>query len=163
MVAGHIYSGRLVMWHRLESCIEGSCVMYPAPEGLASLRTALHALIDVPLPIGMIHAYLTSLELSMNGLVGRLSREFFQAQESEGSAVEPPIREPFELFCSNPWSTLAGWCALGVGIGFLVFVAMLVKYGLMIMFFIVLCMGVFFNFKFSDDSILLTDDHDLFA
>lgn len=41
-----------------------------------AFRTAVHAIVDGPLPIGLIHAYMTSLENEMNDVVARLLTQF---------------------------------------------------------------------------------------
>ncbi|KAG8736614.1 hypothetical protein FRC10_009131, partial [Ceratobasidium sp. 414] len=82
---------------------------------LVALRLALHSLIDVPLPIGIMHAYTSSLESSMNKLVERLSREFLGTREDSNVA---PLEEPFGLLCDGAWNTLSAWCALGGGFAF---------------------------------------------
>ncbi|KAG9080021.1 hypothetical protein FRC06_007170, partial [Ceratobasidium sp. 370] len=135
--------------------VPASDLMEPVWTGVASpelvaLRLALHSLIDVPLPVGIMHAYTTSLESSMNKLVERLSREFLGTREDSNIA---PLEEPFGLLCDGAWSTLAAWCALGGGIALLMFTSLLViRYGMLVLFFIMLFVCVWFNLKFGNSS-----------
>ena len=47
-----------------------------------AFRTAMHPIFDGPLPIGVIHAYMTSLEEEMNDLIVRLLTQFLEIQRS---------------------------------------------------------------------------------
>ncbi|KAG8715933.1 hypothetical protein FRC08_010017 [Ceratobasidium sp. 394] len=117
---------------------------------LAALRFALHSIIDVPLPIGIMHAYTASLELSMSKLVERLSGVFLGTRE-DGNVM--PLEEPFGLFSDGAWNILAAWCALGGGFAVLIFISLLViRYGMLILFIVMLFGCVWFNLKFGNSA-----------
>ncbi|KAF8607114.1 hypothetical protein BDV93DRAFT_552863, partial [Ceratobasidium sp. AG-I] len=74
VVIFHVIIARLMDCRGLQKCYE-----YPAnvlPRALLALRTALHAIVDVPLLVGLLHSYMTALEGRMNDLVVRLSVQF---------------------------------------------------------------------------------------
>lgn len=65
-----------------------------SPEGslgkfFTVLRYSLHTILDAPLPVGLMHSYMTALEERMNKLVVRLSGQFLVVDEStrSGSAL----------------------------------------------------------------------------
>lgn len=64
----------------------------PLSISLEALRLAAHGLIDVPIPIGILHAWITVLEVRMNGLVSRLSAQYHEL----GNAV------PESTLVANP-------------------------------------------------------------
>ncbi|QRV85044.1 transmembrane protein [Ceratobasidium sp. AG-Ba] len=133
-------------------CALGTCWHRSISAHLDALKLAVHGLVDVPLPVGIMHAYMSSIESVMNGLVGRLSAEFLGLRESQSEDAEP-LSEPFGLFCNGGWGTLAGWCALGCAFMFVIFASLLGgQYGLLTLFVIILCIGVWFNLKFGDSS-----------
>ena len=52
-------------------------------------RYAFHTIFDLPLPIGLIHAYMTSLEIAANRIVTNLSAQFLIAHNREpGPAMQ---------------------------------------------------------------------------
>lgn len=60
-----------------------SCKLYNA------FRTAIHAVVDGTLPIGLLHAYMTSLEERMNELVVRLSTQFSAEPKGQQDTTTP--------------------------------------------------------------------------
>ncbi|KAG9085666.1 hypothetical protein FS749_004242 [Ceratobasidium sp. UAMH 11750] len=83
VVAIHMQLSMFVRCHwQLASCPH---FPYDGRPGLTvmALRLALHSLIDVPLPTGIMHAYMTALESAMNELVERLSREFLGTRQGD--------------------------------------------------------------------------------
>ena len=55
---------------------------------VSAFRYSLHSIIDVPLPVGLMHAYMTALEEEMNSLVVRLSLRFLNAQDPAREGVQ---------------------------------------------------------------------------
>ncbi|KAG8723458.1 hypothetical protein FRC09_003264 [Ceratobasidium sp. 395] len=84
VVLVHMHISNLAMCHRLTNCAFYQWKYKVYPE-ITALRFALHAIIDVPLPTGILHAYMTALESAMNKLVERLSRGFLGAREERGA------------------------------------------------------------------------------
>ena len=52
----------------------------PLSVALESLRLAAHGLIDVAIPIGILHACITVLEVKMNDLVSKLSVRYHELE-----------------------------------------------------------------------------------
>lgn len=48
---------------------------------------AMHSLLDAPLPVGMMHAYMTTLEVAMNKLVVDLSSQFLETHDTKPVSV----------------------------------------------------------------------------
>lgn len=72
LVLFHTYVGDLAYCHALHSCVE----VFVVPKPLSAFLHSLHSILDVPLPVGLMHAYMTALEEEMNELVVRLSARF---------------------------------------------------------------------------------------
>lgn len=53
-------------------------------------RTAMHTVFDGPLPIGIIHAYMNSIEEEMNDLVVRLLIKFLEIQRTNQGDTSMP-------------------------------------------------------------------------
>ncbi|KAG8678215.1 hypothetical protein FRC08_017970 [Ceratobasidium sp. 394] len=114
---------------------------------------AIHGIIDVPLPIGILHAWMTALEVRMNNLVTSLSTEYHRLVRGvSGSTllVEP---QPFGVAFERAWLTLAAWC--GVGLGMALVSSPWVIFGL---FMAGVVIAVVFNFQFSDGDLLLNPE-----
>lgn len=86
MVMFHVYVGRLIECHGFDACV----VWIVAPRELQALRYSLHSVVDVPLPVGLVHAYMTALETQMNVLVVRLSLQFLGVQQTTHGEVSVP-------------------------------------------------------------------------
>ncbi|CAE6478098.1 unnamed protein product [Rhizoctonia solani] len=125
---------------------------------LRSVMYALHSILDVPLPIGIIHCYMTSLELQINRLVVDISTQFFRIRSAPTEPMpETMSRKPFEVIVDDAWLVLMGWIVLGGLSAVLLFLATAVDYGILGVFICVLIGGVWFNFKFGSDGALDLD------
>lgn len=56
-----------------------------------AFRTAIHAIVDAPLPIGIMHAYMTSLEDEMNNVVVRLLTQFSETHPLSQEECTAPL------------------------------------------------------------------------
>ena len=79
LISFHVYIGRAMDCRVLDTC---ASAVYSS---VLAFRYSLHSIADVPLPVGLMHAYMTALEEEMNNLVVRLSVRFLNA--------ENPVRE----------------------------------------------------------------------
>jgi hypothetical protein len=79
-----IYFPLLVMMHTSIYAHLGCSVSMSrnckATKLVQGLRYSLHSILDVPLPVGLVHTYLNSLENSMNTTVMKLSAQFMTAR-----------------------------------------------------------------------------------
>ncbi|KAG8774225.1 hypothetical protein FRC12_002101 [Ceratobasidium sp. 428] len=147
------------------------------------LRLGVHGILDVPLPIGLLHAWMTALEIRMNNLVTRLSSEYHELEHGmSGSTllVDPYVsqivsayllllklaymrRKPFGVAFQKAWLTLAAWCGIGFVLAILLFIVVvgspLVIFSL---FMLSLVAGVVFNFKYASSD-LATNPEDIFG
>lgn len=90
VVIFHVVIARLMDCHGLQLQM---CDQYPAnalPRELLAMRMALHSIVDVPLPVGLLHSYMTALEGRMNDLVVRLSIQFL-GDEGQVRREGPPL------------------------------------------------------------------------
>jgi hypothetical protein len=73
-----LYIPLLLLFHTyVGGIMDCQCTfVYTVPRVIIAFRFALHSIIDVPLPVGVMHAYMTALEGHMNNLVARLSVQF---------------------------------------------------------------------------------------
>ncbi|KAG8735303.1 hypothetical protein FRC10_010753 [Ceratobasidium sp. 414] len=120
------------------------------------LRLATHGIIDVPLPIGILHTWMTTLEVRMNGLVTRLSTEYHSLERGvSGSTllVEP---QPFGVASERVWLTLAAWCGIGLGMALPLVSNPWVVFGL---FMTGVVIAVAFNLQYSDGDLLLNPEN----
>ncbi|CAE6456185.1 unnamed protein product [Rhizoctonia solani] len=119
---------------------------------LRSVVYALHSILDVPLPIGIIHSYMNSLEVQINKLVVNISTQFFRIRSSRAEPVPESVsNQPFSVVVDDAWLVLIGWVVLGSTGAVLMFLATAVEYGILAVFLCVLVIGVWFNFKFGSD------------
>ena len=91
------YVPPVVIFHiaiaRLMDCRSGlqMCKDYAVlPRELLAMRMALHSIVDVSLPVGLLHSYMTALEGRMNDLVMRLSVQFL-GDEGQERREGPPL------------------------------------------------------------------------
>lgn len=69
-----------------------SCAGAFAPsKAFYAFRMALHAIFDGPLPIGLMHGYMTSLEEEMNELVVRLLMQLSVTQSADHGNPSVPM------------------------------------------------------------------------
>ncbi|KAF8607113.1 hypothetical protein BDV93DRAFT_603777 [Ceratobasidium sp. AG-I] len=153
LICFHVYIGRLVNCHALDDCVQRSVV----PRPLSAFLHSLHSIVDVPLPVGLMHAYMTALEQEMNDLVVRLSVRFLDAAHPAREGA-PGATPPFETLINGAWTTLLAWCALGIGFAIFFFFAFWFKYGPLISFILILIMGLWFNFKFGGDAFVVLEE-----
>ncbi|KAG9074785.1 hypothetical protein FS749_013624 [Ceratobasidium sp. UAMH 11750] len=145
----HIWSIGSIYWDGLVSL----------PRVTQGLRAATHGIVDVPLPIGILHAWMTALEVRMNNLVTSLSTEYHRLERGvSGSTllVEP---QPFGVAFERAWLTLAAWCGVGLGMALVIFIVSVsspwVIFGL---FMAGVVVAVVFNFQYSDGDLLLNPE-----
>ncbi|CAE6402233.1 unnamed protein product [Rhizoctonia solani] len=127
------------------------------------VRLALHYGFDLPLPLGLLHTYMNSLEVSANTIVVNLSAQFLRVRDgSPDLVVQTYLRPPFEVMFDSSWSALAAWWMVGCLIGLIVFVVAAVEYGGFVVFILMLILCVWFNLKFGDSEvgIALSDDQE---
>ncbi|CAE6424747.1 unnamed protein product [Rhizoctonia solani] len=119
---------------------------------LRAVDYALHSILDVPLPIGLIHSYMTSLEVQVNRLVVNISTQFFRIRSAPMEPLPPSVsRKPFLVVVEDAWLVLIAWVVLGGTCSVLVFVATAIEYGILAVFICLLVVGVWFNLKFGND------------
>ncbi|KAH7345438.1 hypothetical protein B0J17DRAFT_639895 [Rhizoctonia solani] len=119
---------------------------------LRSVVYALHSILDVPLPIGIIHSYMNSLEVQINKLVVNISTQFFRIRNSHAEPVPVSVsRQPFSVVVDDAWLVLIGWVVIGSTGAVLMFLATAVEYGILAVFLCFLVVGVWFNLKFGSD------------
>ncbi|KAF8592824.1 hypothetical protein BDV93DRAFT_358179, partial [Ceratobasidium sp. AG-I] len=61
--------------------------------------------------------------------------------------------QPFGVLVDGAWSTLILWCLLGGGFAAFIFLSLMVRYGTLILFVMILVVGVWFNFEFGDSRV----------
>ncbi|CAE6426524.1 unnamed protein product [Rhizoctonia solani] len=115
------------------------------------LRLALHYGFDLPLPLGLLHTYMNSLEIAANTIVMNLSTQFLRVHDGNPDLVVQ--RPPFEVMFDSSWSALAAWWMVGCGIGLIVFVVAAVEYGGFAVFVLMFILCVWFNLKFGDSEV----------
>ncbi|KAF8597578.1 hypothetical protein BDV93DRAFT_547870 [Ceratobasidium sp. AG-I] len=121
-----------------------------------SLRISAHAIIDIPLPVGLLHAWITSLEVRMNDLVLRIATEYqgILAREDPERALLGD-QQPFGVPSTEPWHVLAVWYILAVTYTLVPFLVLALKTtGFLITFFTMLAFAIAFNIKFFGNDIL---------
>ncbi|KAF8593348.1 hypothetical protein BDV93DRAFT_529903 [Ceratobasidium sp. AG-I] len=158
VVIFHVVIARLMDCRGLQECYQ-----YPAnslPRELLAMRMALHSIVDVPLPVGLLHSYMTALEGRMNDLIMRLSVQFL-GDDAQARREGPPLpTQPFGALIDGAWSTLIAWCLLGAGFSAFLFLSLLARYGTLILFAMILVVGVWFNFEFGDSRVGLDEGVD---
>lgn len=134
-----------VFFYRMISCRQLVCPMeFWGPNSgagmvtglshiMQALRLSVHGILDVPLPVGLLHAWMTALEVTMNDLVVRLSTQYHALERTVPESmllVEPyvvsllvviviehiflpNIRQPFGVAFQQAWLPLVAWCAVG--------------------------------------------------
>lgn len=80
----HLYLKMYINCHAFDACAEALM-----PRWISALRYSLHSILDAPLPVGLMHSYMTALEQRMNELVVRLSAQFLitKGPASDGSGL----------------------------------------------------------------------------
>ncbi|KAF8707453.1 hypothetical protein RHS03_04425, partial [Rhizoctonia solani] len=129
----------------LGSCDQGS-------RALTAVAYAVHSIVDVPLPIGIIHSYMTSLEVQINRLVVNISTQFFRIRNPQVESVPTSTsRKPFATLIDDAWLVLIGWIVLGTSCGILLFISAAADYGALAVFIILLIASIWFNFRYGSD------------
>ncbi|KAL5641685.1 hypothetical protein ACGC1H_001979 [Rhizoctonia solani] len=119
---------------------------------LRAVDYALHSVLDVPLPIGLIHSYMTSLEVQVNRLVVNISTQFFRIRNAHTDPLPSSVsKKPFDVVVDDAWLVLIGWVVLGGTCSVLVFLATAFEYGILVVFICLLIFGVWFNLRFGND------------
>ncbi|KAG9120959.1 hypothetical protein FRC07_003295 [Ceratobasidium sp. 392] len=98
------------------------------------LRLSVHGIFDVPFPIGILHAWMTGLEVKMNDLVTRLSTQYHRLGHGTPELALLAEQQPFGVAFEKAW--LTPWVVFGL-------------------FMISVIIAVLFNFSSSDSEFLL--------
>ncbi|KAF8598767.1 hypothetical protein BDV93DRAFT_526576 [Ceratobasidium sp. AG-I] len=126
---------------------------------LEALRLAAHGLIDLAIPIGMLHACITVLEVRLNDLVSKLSIRYHGLENPVPGSTLLADSKPFGLAFQRAWLTFAAWCAVGTGVSLVVFVTIIaspmLRFGLFLAFAVA---GIAFNLKFGGSGFLFDLD-----
>ncbi|KAJ1311893.1 hypothetical protein OPQ81_010353 [Rhizoctonia solani] len=155
------------VWAGLLRCPNLKCIVVcnTGDRLMRAVVYALHSILDVPLPIGIIHSYMTSLEVQVNRLVVNISTQFFRIRNAHtGTVPASTSKKPFEVIVDDAWLVLIGWVVLGGTGGVLIFIATAVDYGILAVFILFLVVGIWFNIKFGSDGpaqVILGQDEDL--
>ncbi|CAE6409834.1 hypothetical protein ACGC1H_006491 [Rhizoctonia solani] len=151
LVTGHLFFNNMLECGKYWECEEKLSSMAVS----RALRLALHGL-DVPLPLGLLHAWMTSLEVRMNDLVVRLSTQYHALGRSlpESTLLLQP--EPFGVAFGKAWWIFVAWFGLGIVLSFIMFFLSLGNRLVFFIFFIViLVVAMVYNFAYSDTSGLI--------
>ncbi|CEL54911.1 hypothetical protein RSOLAG1IB_07403 [Rhizoctonia solani AG-1 IB] len=122
------------------------------PVWRSALRLVLHLVLDLPFPVGLLHTWLSSLELGMGALVKRVSarylNEMFEPREDETT-----VKTWFGTF-SRPWFNFITGSCLGCVAGLALFLGILLGHGVIAILLFVLCIvfGVNYLLPALDDS-----------
>ncbi|KDN40386.1 hypothetical protein RSAG8_08149, partial [Rhizoctonia solani AG-8 WAC10335] len=148
-----IYFPLLILLHRfLYMSFDCFITCTTGNKMLRAVDYALHSILDVPLPIGLIHSYMTSLEVQTNRLVVNISTQFFRIRNTHTEPVPSSVsNKPFAVLVDDAWLVLIGWIILGGTCSVLVFLATAIEYGILGVFICLLIVGVWFNLKFGND------------
>lgn len=126
---------------------------------IRALGHAVHSVLNVPVPVGAMHVYMTSLEVEMNKLVVNISTQFLTTGTSKANSESTPS-QPFGVMFDSVWAALAVWWVIGCMFAICVFVSAAFEYGSLVTFCVLLVLGVWFNFKFSDNWTGMSSDED---
>ncbi|KAJ1301310.1 hypothetical protein OPQ81_003712 [Rhizoctonia solani] len=85
-----------------------------------ALRLAIHG-IDVPLPLGLLHMWMTSLEVRMNDLVMRLSTQYHALGRSLPGSTLLLQPEPFGVPFGKAWWVFVAWFGVGCVLSLVLF------------------------------------------
>ncbi|CAE6365704.1 unnamed protein product [Rhizoctonia solani] len=119
---------------------------------VSAVGYAIHSVLDVPLPIGIIHSYMTSIEVQINRLVVNISTQFFRIRNPRTEPVPTSTsRKPFATVVDDAWLVLIGWLVLGGSCGILLFISAAIEYGVLAVFIGLLIVAIWFNFKFGSN------------
>ncbi|CAE6436179.1 unnamed protein product [Rhizoctonia solani] len=129
-----------------------------------SLRLSLHGM-DVPLPLAILHAWMTALEVRMNELVMRLSAQYHALGRSVPGSTLLLQPEPFGVAFKKAWWAFATWFGIGLILSLIIF---LISFGREIVTFILFMISVVgavvYNFTYSDTAGYISlDSEDLEA
>ncbi|KAG8743293.1 hypothetical protein FRC10_012256 [Ceratobasidium sp. 414] len=109
-----------------------------------ALRLMLHIMLDLPFPVGLLHAWLSAKELQIVGLVRRVSARFL----NDGSDVGDDgttVKTWIGTF-SRPWFNFAVSVGVGCLVGLALFFGILLGHGIMALLIFVVCIGVAANY-----------------
>ncbi|ELU39633.1 hypothetical protein AG1IA_06337 [Rhizoctonia solani AG-1 IA] len=121
VIVVHVWVGRLLASPRGNRVLDAAqrCMRDPTapecellnvhdPAWKSALRLMLHLVLDLPFPVGLLHTWLSSLELSMGTLVKRVSTRYLnESFESGEPASEQPddglplVDRPSPAVCSS--------------------------------------------------------------
>ncbi|CAE6496420.1 unnamed protein product [Rhizoctonia solani] len=162
LVLGHVLLGNLFdcgsSWECMEKLSEPRMVVYRA------LRLSLHGM-DVPLPLALLHTWMTALEVRMNDLVVRLSTQYHALGRSLPGSTLLLQPEPFGVAFSRAWWTFAAWFSIGCALSLIIFFISLGNRFVIFIFFIIsVVAAIVYNFTYSDTSGYISlDSEDLEA
>ncbi|CAE6433745.1 unnamed protein product [Rhizoctonia solani] len=165
VIAIHVWVGRLVGSPQRGNVLEVApkCMRDPtAPEcdiisvvdpvWKSALRLVLHLALDLPFPLGLLHTWLASLELGMDGLMKRVTARYLN-QEFESSEDKTIVKTWLGTF-SRPWFNFVAGSCLGCVTGLALFLGILLGHGVFAILLFVVCitLGVNYLLPALDDS-----------
>ncbi|KAH7337405.1 hypothetical protein B0J17DRAFT_662843 [Rhizoctonia solani] len=158
LVLGHVFLSGIVDCGSSWTCAAKLTIDQPRIVVFRALRLALHGM-DVPLPLGLLHAWMTSLEVRMNDLVVRLSTQYHALERSLPGSTLLLQPEPFGVAFSKAWRTFAAWFGIGCVLTLIIFFVALGNPIVIFVFFMISVVGaVAYNFTYSDTSGLISLD-----
>ncbi|CAE6501304.1 unnamed protein product [Rhizoctonia solani] len=173
VVAIHVWVGRLLaspQGNRVADVVP-KCMRDPtAPEcdivnivdpvWKSALRLVLHLVLDLPFPVGLVHTWLGSLELGMEGLVNRVSARYLN-QPCDTSSEDTAVNTWLGTL-SRPWFNFIVGSCLGCVAGLALFLGILLGHGVIAILGFVLCvtLGVNYLLPALDDIELVPEQPD---
>ncbi|CAE6498886.1 unnamed protein product [Rhizoctonia solani] len=152
LVLGHVFLSSIVDCGSSWTCAGKLSADQPRMFVFRALRLALHGM-DIPLPLGLLHAWMTALEVRMNDIVVRLSTQYHALGRSlpESTLLLQP--EPFGVAFSKAWRTFAAWFGIGCAFTIIIFLVALGNPIVIFVFFMISVVGAaVYNFAYSDTS-----------
>ncbi|CAE6337885.1 unnamed protein product [Rhizoctonia solani] len=150
VVVVHVWVGRLLASPRGNRVLDAAqkCMRDPTasecellnvddPVWKSALRLVLHLILDLPFPVGLLHTWLSSLELGMGALVKRVPARYLN-ETFEPSKDGTTVKTWFGTF-SRPWFNFITGSSLGCVAGLALFLGILLGQGVIAILLFVLC------------------------
>ncbi|GAB1520310.1 hypothetical protein RhiTH_003384 [Rhizoctonia solani] len=165
VIVVHVWVGRLLASPRGNRVLDAAqrCMRDPTapecellnvhdPPWKSALRLMLHLVLDLPFPVGLLHTWLSSLELSMGTLVKRVSTRYLN-ESFESGENERTVKTWLGTF-SRPWFNFIVGSCLGCVAGLALFLGILLGHGVIAILLFILCVmfGVNYLLPALDDS-----------
>lgn len=162
VVVVHLVAGNLITCGRIKVCSAEDLGNYVYRRMVAGFRIAIHGAIDVPLPLGMLHAWMTALEVRMNDLVLRLSTQYHALERSTSGSTLLLDPQPFGVAFQKAWLTFAAWCGIGLALSLILFVIVIASPIVQFIFFLLFVVAaIYFNFNYSDSDLIVAGTPDI--